>query len=147
MFAPGTNLKAWLFTIQRNSYYSTYRRIWRQTEWNEAAMERRLVTEASQVAGLELTDLKRAMTLLPDEQREALILVGAGGFRYHEAAAICGCAVGTMKSRVSRARHTLTSMMNDGIRLPASREGAAEAYEGIMGEIETLSGQKRQHTG
>jgi RNA polymerase sigma-70 factor (ECF subfamily) len=144
MFEPGTNLKAWLFTIQRNSYYSTYRRVWRQTEWNEAAMERRLVTEASQVAGLELTDLKRAMTLLPDEQREALILVGAGGFQYHEAAAICGCAVGTMKSRVSRARHTLTSLMDNSVRLPASKEGAAEAYEGIVAELGTLSAQPRR---
>lgn len=147
MFAPGTNMKAWLFTIQRNTYYSAHRRTWRQVGWDDEAMDRRLVTGASQQSGVELTDLKRAMSTLPDEQREALILVGAGGFSYQEAAAICACAVGTMKSRVSRARHTLTTMMTDGTRLPASSETAAGAYEGIMGEIETLSGQKRQHTG
>jgi RNA polymerase sigma-70 factor, ECF subfamily len=82
------------------------------------------------------------MSLLPDEQREALILVGAGGFSYQEAGAICDCAVGTMKSRVSRARRTLATMMDDGTRLPASSEGAAGAYQGIMSELDTLSGRK-----
>lgn len=143
MFEPGTNLKAWLFMIQRNTYYSTFRRRWRQAEWDEEAMDRRLVTGAAQQSGVELTDLKRAMSMLPDEQREALILVGAGGFSYLEAAAICACAVGTMKSRVSRARRTLTAMMDNGTRLPASSESAAGAYEGIMGELDTLTARKR----
>jgi RNA polymerase sigma-70 factor, ECF subfamily len=147
MFEPGTNMKAWLFTIQRNTYYSAHRRTWRQVGWDEDAMERRLVTSASQQSGVELTDLRRAMSMLPDEQREALILVGAGGFSYLEAAAICACAVGTMKSRVSRARQTLTAMMADGTRLPASNETAEGAYQGIMSEMETLSGKKRRRAG
>ena len=146
MFAVGTNMKAWLFTIQRNTYYSAQRRTWRQVGWDEEAMDRRLVTGASQHSGVELTDLKRAMSTLPDQQREALILVGAGGFSYQEAAAICGCAVGTMKSRASRARQTLIAMMTDGTRLPASSESAAHAYSEIMGEIETLSGRKQKVT-
>jgi RNA polymerase sigma-70 factor, ECF subfamily len=143
MFERGTNLKAWLFMIQRNTYYSSLRRRWRQVEWDDETMNPRLVTHASQQSGMELTDLRRAMSMLPDEQREGLILVGAGGFSYLEAAAICGCAVGTMKSRVSRARRTLAAIMDDGAKLPASNESAAGAYEGIMTELEDLSTRKR----
>lgn len=143
MFERGTNLKAWLFMIQRNTYYSTYRRKWRQVEWNEEAMHRRLVTRATQEAGVALTNLKRAMSMLPDEQREGLILVGAGGFSYLEAAAICGCAVGTMKSRVSRARKALILLMDGGTRLPASNETAADAFQGIMTELDALSPRKK----
>ncbi|MFM9862300.1 MAG: sigma-70 family RNA polymerase sigma factor [Micropepsaceae bacterium] len=141
-FQPGTNMKAWLFMIQRNAFYSAHRRKWRKVDWDEQAMERVLVTDPSQQASVELTDLKRAMTLLPDEQREALILVGAGGFSYSEAASICGCAVGTMKSRVSRGRHTITSLMNERTQLPQSREDASSAYQGILSELDTLSARK-----
>jgi len=141
-FEPGTNLKAWLFMIQRNAFYSAHRRKWRQVDWDDQAMERVLVTDAAQQVSVELTDLKRAMTLLPDEQREALILVGAGGFSYQEAASICGCAVGTMKSRVSRARHAITTRMGDGAPLPPSNESATSAYQGIVSELNTLSARK-----
>jgi RNA polymerase sigma-70 factor (ECF subfamily) len=141
-FQPGTNMKAWLFMIQRNAFYSAHRRKWRQVDWDEEAMERVLVTNASQQASVELTELKRTMTLLPDEQREALILVGAGGFSYQEAASICGCAVGTMKSRVSRGRNTITSLMSESARLPQSRESASSAYQGILSELDTLSARK-----
>jgi RNA polymerase sigma-70 factor (ECF subfamily) len=143
MFEPGTNLKAWLFMIQRNTYYSSYRRKWRQVAWDEEAMDRRLVTGAAQQSRVELTDLRRAMSVLPDEQREGLILVGAGGFSYLEAAAICGCAVGTMKSRISRARRTLANIMESGKRLPASNENASEAFQGIMTELDALSQPKK----
>ncbi len=143
MFQPGTNLKAWLFMIQRNAYYSSYRRKWRQADWNDQAMERRLVAEASQQSSVELTDLRRAMKLLPDEQRESLILIGAGGFTYKEAAAICSCATGTMKSRVSRARFAITALMVDGApRLPKSSESAASVYRGITDELDTISARK-----
>ncbi|NOT40005.1 MAG: sigma-70 family RNA polymerase sigma factor [Alphaproteobacteria bacterium] len=141
-FQPGTNMKAWLFMIQRNAFYSAHRRKWRQVSWDEQAMERVLVTDASQQASVELTDLKRAMTLLPDEQREALILVGAGGFSYQEAASICGCAVGTMKSRVSRGRHTIASLMSERTQLPQSSEDASSAYQGILSELDALSARK-----
>jgi RNA polymerase sigma-70 factor (ECF subfamily) len=141
-FQPGTNMKAWLFMIQRNAFYSAHRRKWRKVDWDEQAMERVLVTQASQQSSVELTDLKRAMSLLPDEQREALILVGAGGFSYQEAASICGCAVGTMKSRVSRGRNTIASLMSETARLPQSRESASSAYQGILSELDTLSARK-----
>ncbi len=141
-FEPGTNLKAWLFMIQRNAFYSAHRRKWRQVDWDEPAMERTLVTNASQQSSVELTDLKRAMATLPDEQREALILVGAGGFSYLEASSICGCAVGTMKSRVSRARNAIAAVMDDGTRLPPSSESASSAYQGIMSELDALSSRK-----
>jgi RNA polymerase sigma-70 factor, ECF subfamily len=141
-FQLGTNMKAWLFMIQRNAFYSAHRRKWRQVDWDDDAMDRVLVTNPSQQASVELTELKRAMTTLPDEQREALILVGAGGFSYSEAASICGCAVGTMKSRVSRGRSTITALMSDTARLPQSREDAGSAYQGILAELDTLSVRK-----
>ncbi len=141
-FEPGTNLKAWLFMIQRNAFYSAHRRKWRQVDWDDQAMDRVLITDASQQVSVELTDLKRAMSMLADEQREALILVGAGGFSYQEASSICGCAVGTMKSRVSRARSAITSLMAEGTRLPPSSESASSAYQGIVSELDALSRRK-----
>jgi RNA polymerase sigma-70 factor, ECF subfamily len=128
--------------IQRNAFYSAHRRKWRQADWDDKAMERALVTGPSQQSSVELVDLKRAMTLLPDEQREALILVGAGGFSYQEAASICGCAVGTMKSRVSRARNAIATHMSDGARLPSSNESGTSAYQGIVSELNALSARK-----
>ncbi len=141
-FQPGTNLKAWLFVIQRNAFYSAHRRKWRQVDWDEGAMERVLVTHGSQQASVELSDLKRAMNTLPDEQREALILVGAGGFSYEEAASICGCAIGTMKSRVSRARSAIASLMEATTNLPQSSESPSSAYQSIATELDALSANK-----
>ncbi|MEQ1754407.1 MAG: sigma-70 family RNA polymerase sigma factor [Micropepsaceae bacterium] len=138
-FQPGTNLKAWLFVIQRNAFYSAHRRKWRQVEWDEVTMDRMLVTPGAQEHGVNLTDLRRAMSTLPDEQREALILVGAGGFSYQEAADICSCAVGTMKSRVSRARSTLDKLISGTSPLPPSKESASSAYLGISSELAKLS--------
>ena len=146
-FEPGTNLKGWLFMIQRNAFYSAHRRKWRQVDWDEPAMERVLVTDAAQQSSVELTELKRAMTTLPDEQREALILVGAGGFSYLEASAICGCAVGTMKSRVSRARNAISVLMGDGARLPTSNESASSAYQGILSELDAITNRKATSSG
>lgn len=117
-FQPGTNLKAWLFVILRNIFYSAHRRKWRHTEWDESAMERLLVTPGAQDDSMALVDLRRALAMLPDEQREAVILVGASGFSYSEAARICSCATGTMKSRVSRARQTLARILDAPDALP-----------------------------
>jgi RNA polymerase sigma-70 factor (ECF subfamily) len=136
-FTPGTNLKAWLFVIQRNAFYSAYRRKWREVDWDEEAMSRTLVTTGAQHASAELQDLKRAMLLLPIEQREGLILVAAGGFSYNEAAEICGCATGTMKSRVSRARRALAEIMLHG--LPKSSDRPGTAYASIGRELSKLS--------
>src|ERR1700729_4020123 len=111
MFAPGTNLKAWLFTILRNQFYSDRRRAWRQTPWDQDAAERIPGSSSEQSWAAELSDTARALSRLSDEQREALILVGAGGFSYEDAAAICRCAVGTVKSRVARARKSLMAVL------------------------------------
>src|SRR5476649_853302 len=106
-FIPGTNLKAWLFTILRNQFYSDRRRAWRQMPWDAEAAERIAGCNDDQAWAAELSDPARALKALPSEQREALILVGAGGFAYEEAARISNCAVGTVKSRVARARKAL----------------------------------------
>lgn len=124
-FQPGTNLKAWLFMIARNQFYSEKRRSWRSVAWDEELADVRLVAPAGQGFHVDLADLKRALTKLTPEQREALILVGAGGLSYEEAAKVCGCAIGTVKSRVARARQALERMLNgpDANTLPPRDEG------------------------
>jgi len=136
-FKPGTNLKAWLFTIVRNEHYSQLRR--RKFEAHDIAPE--LLPEPSvppdHDGELELRDLNRALATLSPGQRAALILVSASGFSYEEAAAICGCAVGTIKSRVARARSSLLEMLEGRVPLPAdpertSRPMSETAYGALM---------------
>lgn len=110
-FEPGTQLRAWLFVILRNLFYSDRRRAWRNVAYDETAAERTLQTKSVQAELMELDDVRRALALLPDDQREALILVTAGGLSYDEAAHICGCAVGTIKSRVNRGRRALAQIL------------------------------------
>ena len=110
-FKPGTNLKAWTFTILRNRFYSYKRRSWRATPLDQEVAEQTIVANSNPEKSIELNDLRRGLDSLPDDQREALILVGASGLSYDEAAEICECAVGTIKSRVSRARKALTVIM------------------------------------
>ncbi|MBV9330388.1 MAG: sigma-70 family RNA polymerase sigma factor, partial [Alphaproteobacteria bacterium] len=119
-FIPGTNLKAWLFTILRNQFYSDRRRAWRQAPWDQDAAERIPGGGQDQGWAAELSDTARALRVLTDEQREALILVGAGGFSYEDAAEICNCAVGTVKSRVARARKALIAILDGEDTLPAT---------------------------
>ena len=110
-FKPGTNLKAWLFTIVRNEHYSQLRR----GKFEAQGMDIELLPEPSvppdHDGKLELRDLNRALGALSPGQRTALILVSVSGFSYEEAAEICGCAVGTIKSRVARARETLLELL------------------------------------
>ena len=113
-FQMGTNMKAWTFMILRNQFYSDRRRSWRQVQLDQEAAERTLIAVDDPQSPLALDELRLALGMLPAEQREALILIGAGGFAYEEAAAICGCAVGTVKSRVSRARCALTAILDAG---------------------------------
>ena len=139
-FEPGTNLKAWLFMILRNQFYSEKRRAWRQKPWDEATAEQSLVTSGTQHASIALSDVSRAMRLLPNEQREALILVGAGGFAYEEAAKICGCALGTIKSRVARARRTLEGVMSGTGPHPAgARPSVGEAANDMLAQLDSLA--------
>jgi len=110
-FEPGTNLKGWLFTIMRNRFYSDLRAQRRRP----AAIEDVATTPVAAVdnpeATLELKELSSALWKLSPQSREALILVGAGGFSYEEAARLCQCSVGTLKARVSRARKLLSEQM------------------------------------
>lgn len=110
-FQPGTNLKAWLFTILRNEFYSQMRKRGREVQDSDGAMTERMAVHPSQPGILDLQDFRKALALLPEDQREAIILIGASGFSYEEAAEICGCAVGTIKSRVSRARARLQEQL------------------------------------
>lgn len=127
-FQPGTNLQAWLFTILRNQYYSEIRKRRREVQDVEGQYAGRLATHAPQHGHLDLADFRAALSQLPDDQREALVLVGASGFSYEEAARICGVAIGTIKSRVSRARAQLARIMNlqaDEVVGPDRSEAAA----------------------
>jgi RNA polymerase sigma-70 factor (ECF subfamily) len=138
-FQIGTNMKAWTFMILRNQFYSEKRRSWRQTQLDQEAAERTLVATDDPEAPVALDEMRQALGMLPTEQREALIRVGAGGFAYEEAADICGCAVGTVKSRVSRARRALQGILEQGAY---DRDGkpAGEAMRSILADAERLSG-------
>jgi len=111
-FQPGTNLKAWLFTILRNEFYSQMRKRGREVQDSDGIMTGRLAVHPSQQGALDLKDFRAALETLPEDQREAIILIGASGFSYEEAAEICGCAVGTIKSRVNRARTRLQDILH-----------------------------------
>jgi RNA polymerase sigma-70 factor, ECF subfamily len=110
-FRPGTNIRAWLFTILRNEFYSQMRRQKREVQDADGVYAERLAVHPSQIGALELQDFSNALKELPEVQREALLLVGASGFAYEEAAEICNCRVGTIKSRVSRARAHLQELL------------------------------------
>ena len=111
-FEQGTNLKAWLFTILRNAYFSELRKTKREVADSDGQFAARQAVPPEQQGHLDLIDLNNALSKLPPDQREALILVGAEGFSYEDAASICACAVGTVKSRVNRARVKLADLMS-----------------------------------
>ena len=120
-YAPGTNLKAWVFMIVRNQFYSDKRRSWRVLHLDPKVAEATLVAVTNPTAALELEDVRRAMLELPAPQREALTLVGVAGLSYREAATVCDCAEGTVKSRVSRARTGLLAILSRGALKAAKR--------------------------
>ena len=111
-FEPGTNLRAWLFTILRNTYYTAVVRRRREVRDEDDQHAKSLTSAPTQEWGLTMRALQAALNQLPVEHREALILVGAAGLSYEEAAEICGCALGTIKSRVNRARNRLLKLMD-----------------------------------
>jgi RNA polymerase sigma-70 factor (ECF subfamily) len=111
-FEPGTNLTAWLFTILRNIFRSEYRKRKREVEDADGRFASTLMIYPEQQRRVEFEEFRRALDELTTDQREALILVGASGFSYEQAAEICGCAVGTIKSRVNRARIKLAELLS-----------------------------------
>ena len=144
-FQAGTNMRAWTFIILRNLYLSQMRRSRFRGEWDDLVADRILAAPAGQDKQVELGDMQRALMHLPQPQREALILIGAGGFAYEEAAEICGVAVGTIKSRVARGRVALEALLTNGT-LPSRRSHSIpdgqSALDSIMGDVEALSRQR-----
>jgi RNA polymerase sigma-70 factor (ECF subfamily) len=115
-FQPGTNIQAWLFTILRNQFHTFYRKRRREVEDPDGGTAARLAVPPEQDGHVDVEDLKAALAQLPIDQREALLLVGPQGFSYEEAAEICGARIGTIKSRVNRARTRLADLL--GIESP-----------------------------
>jgi RNA polymerase sigma-70 factor, ECF subfamily len=130
-FQEGTNLKAWLFTILRNTYFSELRQLKREVEDADGMHAGRAAVHPAQHGHMDMCELQDALKLLQDDQREALVLVCAAGMSYEEAAAIAGCAVGTIKSRVNRARAKLSEIM--GIT-SAEEFGPDTATEAILAQ-------------
>lgn len=111
-FKLGTNLKAWLFTILRNEFYSQMRKSGREIQDTNNVFSNNMSIHPPQYGSLDFKDFKKALDSLPSDQREAIILIGASGFSYEDAAQICDCAIGTIKSRVSRARIKLQNILD-----------------------------------
>jgi RNA polymerase sigma-70 factor (ECF subfamily) len=111
-YTEGTNMRAWLFTILRNVYISDIRRRKREVQDTDGVFAESVAVAPAQNGHMDLVDFRKALDGLPEEQREALVLIGAAEFSYEEAAEIAGCAVGTVKSRVNRARNALARKLN-----------------------------------
>ncbi len=110
-FEAGTNLGAWLFTIMRNAFYSRHRKNARELPDSDGALAERLAAVPEQSGHLDLKDLQKALTSLPEVMREALILVTIENLSYEEAAGVMRCQIGTVKSRVWRAREQLALIL------------------------------------
>ena len=146
-FTVGTNLKAWLCTILRNEFYSHRRRAWRQVPWDAELVATIPAPPGEHQWAAELSDLVRAMHDLPDTQREALILVGAGGLSYEDASVLAKSAVGTIKSRVARARRALKESLDSGCRpFPIRpRPEAGNAMSALLAQLSHLRGFDATH--
>ncbi|MBI1186698.1 MAG: sigma-70 family RNA polymerase sigma factor [Alphaproteobacteria bacterium] len=137
-YQPGTNMRAWMFVIARNLHYSAKRRQRFAPTYGHEATENDLKVEAEQESILELNEVSRALAVLPRDQHDALILVSAGGVSYEEAATICGCAVGTIKSRVNRARTALMALLEETRALPKGEAVGEQALETLVEEARRL---------
>jgi RNA polymerase sigma-70 factor (ECF subfamily) len=127
-YVAGTSFRAWTFTILRHHYFGQLRRERFVGEYDEGLAETILNTPGDQEGRLEATDVLRALQTLPDAQREVLILMAVGSVSYEEIAEICGVAVGTVKSRIARARAALTAVLEGGI-LPDIRHNFVQEGE------------------
>jgi RNA polymerase sigma-70 factor (ECF subfamily) len=138
-FQAGSNLKAWLFTILRNEYYSQQRRRWRQTQWDQVKGENIAAPPDSQYWSMALGDAAQALRELPDTQREALVLVAAGGHSYEEAAIICNAPVGTIKSRVARGRAALLQLVDGDLQRPRRNARATLVPDDILAQLSAFT--------
>jgi RNA polymerase sigma-70 factor (ECF subfamily) len=141
-YVPGpASMKSWAFVILRNCFLSQMRRKKFTADYDELAAERLLVAPDDQDDNLHLADVQRALLMLPVDQREALVLIGAGGLSYEEGAEICGCAVGTMKSRVSRARTALHTILESGTMPLRSGDvlPSSDVFRAIMDDVDQLT--------
>ncbi len=136
-FEPGTSMRAWTFVILRNAYLTDMRRNRFRGTYDEGVAEHILTQPAAQEEPIHLSDMHRALLTLPPERREALLLVGAGGFSYEEAAEICGCALGTIKSRVGRARAALNEMLSKD-NVPGRSIADGTAHSEILDELDNV---------
>lgn len=146
-YAAGTNFKAWTFTILRNNFYSEARRARFHGEYDELMAERVLMAPADQDKCLELRDVLRALEVIPDNYREALILVAAGNLSYEEIADICGIALGTVKSRICRARAMLSNIVESG-QLPDHRHNfvlKGDAIDAFFLELQKINHVDYEH--
>ncbi len=136
-FETGTNIRAWLYTILRNEFYSQMRKRRREIEDADGEYSNKVQVAGGQESYLDMADLRFALAKLPDDQREAIILVGASGFSYQEVAKICGVAIGTVKSRVSRAREKLAALLGvevaDSLAPPVPPEQESEPRKAMRG--------------
>jgi RNA polymerase sigma-70 factor, ECF subfamily len=125
-FTPGTNFRAWMFMIVRNQFYSSIRKNARMTSWDPEAAERILVQEPTQETTIHVKDVDKALDKLPPQQREMLLLVAAAGMSYEDAAVVAGCSLGTVKSRLARARIAIQAVV-EGNNLPPLTDDSAAA--------------------
>jgi len=146
-FIAGSNMRAWTHVILRNVYFSQVRRARFKGDWDDFSAELLLAVPAGQESHVALSDLQRALGQLPAEQREALLLMGAGGMTCAEVAAICRCATGTVKSRVARGRAALRALLQGG-QLHKCRAdspaGSQPVFDAIMQQAQRLAAPRAQ---
>ena len=138
-YQQGTNFRAWIFMILRNQFYTTIRKNSRMVSWDPEIAERLLVVDASQHDSINVDDVAKALQKLSVEQREVLMLIGANGLSYEEAAEVMGCAIGTIKSRLARGRVALSALINgpddldDGLaKQPSGKAGMPRGHAAMI---------------
>jgi RNA polymerase sigma-70 factor (ECF subfamily) len=131
LWQPGTDLRAWLFTLMHNEYVTLVRKAVREGKSAPIESARRLGSPAPQMDGLLLRDLKRALDRLSDEQRSVVLMIGLDGMNYDEVAQALNVPVGTVRSRLSRARETMRLVMDapERRKVPAPRAGESGGAE------------------
>jgi len=126
-YEPGTRMKSWLFTIMRNTFYTRAKLRKREAPGALDCVSAIPVGEATQEWSIRGSEIERAINALPSQQREVLILIGVLGVSYEESANICDCAIGTIKSRLNRARSTLLELLGE-----VSSQAAIEAHTPLV---------------